>query len=425
MGKEHWAIITHKDTTPGPGAYDVSVPIGKDALKYTIRKRIPEKIPETANVPMLKLPDSLSNRAAILPPREIPNSAREKWQTPGPSYIPEPLGKKPVSARDSIKRQSFDPPKLKVQPSYGQNPFGPAEYNLRIDPTQQWTQISIGEKPRDRKPGAETPGPDTYSPRMPGKKNFSRSCSFGGRKTLPTQGCSPGPIYKVESDFGKKSYVIHEKAPDAKAKFTAPGPGAYDLPQFGADVRPISIRGGKYHEKKKDDIPYYSGPSSLDKSKGKTIGRRNVSSLRRKKEIADSPGPGSYSPRYPSSTRSHKIAKPMKFDKKRKEDSEFDKEPGPDTYYPNYFATKPEPKSWSFKDNCGAESIRVREPCPPYYDLKDGIGSNSPRFTFHQRTKNVERLCFTKDAGYYLLPPTNQGPYISIHLKNYHDLAPE
>lgn len=489
MGKEHWALKTLKNENPGPGSYNIASEFGKDALKYTIRKRIPDKIPETAGVPMLALPSSFDGRKVMLPPHDPDYcpSNREITKMPGPEYMPPGMGKKPVSARSGRRRKSIQSSMTKRNngvKSYNTNPHGPAEYNTRQDPTKTQTPISIGVRPKDYSLRGETPGPDAYSPRQqPTRKSFSNACSFGARNDMITpRSFSPGPIYNPRPEISSKTYRIGQKVPMPVEKIDiTPSPGDFDLPPFGKDTRPTTFSKSFARDIKQEfgnsPAPYYNIPSQFDNPKGITItGRRSASpdsygwssrqssarsprtapgSARasgrdsmggygygygdnrdfnkaqrireriRAKAEDQTPGPGYYDIKVERSSRSYKMAKPPKFTKTVSLDD--GQTPGPGYYNPDYNAAKPGIPSFSFKDECGAVYNRVHEPDPPFYDVsgKTRTMNQSPRFSIGQRTNLVYNPCFTQDAGYYLLPGTNEGPYHSIHLRDRHELVPE
>jgi hypothetical protein len=430
MGKEHWARILHKDQTPGPGAYDIETTIGKDSLKFTIRKRIPKKIDEAHCVPMLNLPNTLSQKAVILPPHGQSEfkSAREPFQTPGPSYIPEPLGKKPLSARVPKRGENYENSRNYSSPGHNNCLGGPASYNVRTDLVKETVPIVIGGRLRRKCEETEGPGPAKYAVREPVKKQFSKSCSFGIRTPLSrSSGASPGPVYKVDSDFGKKNVVIRERFEVRGATDVTPGPGAYETDHFGKGARSKSLKSGRGGEIiVKDAPPYYMLPSTLNLSTGKTIGTGRASPLRRKDKKSDGPGPAKYYAEKPRKSNPNSFGwRKYKKDTPNHRAQIKSEEPSPATYSPNYFAGKSGSPSFSFKDDCGAVSIAVHEPAPPFYSVREKFGQNSPSFTIRQRIDKAERKCFTADAGYYLLPDTNEGPYFSIRIKDKHDLAPE
>ncbi|EAY11893.1 hypothetical protein TVAG_362730 [Trichomonas vaginalis G3] len=488
MGKEHWALKTIENENPGPGSYNIGSTFGKDALKYTIRNRYPERKPETSEVPLRAIPDTSTSRKVLLPPHD-PNYipvTHQQWQTPGPEYMPPDMGKKPVSARSTRSRKSLQAttsPRSESRKSYSTNPYGPAEYNTRRDLINPHSQMAIGTRPKEYGLKGESPGPDAYNPQSPSRKNFSKACSFGARNDIITpRSCSPGPIYNPNPEMNTRMYKIRERVPMPVEKIDiTPSPGNFDLKPFGSDTKPVTFPKSFQRDIKQEfgnsPAPYYNLPSQFDNPKGMTIGGgprepstprsgdtsqisspRSARSMRSSPRTADSssrrsngtsrsidfsraqriheryiqrkaeegtPGPGYYDIKSESSQRSYKMHKPMEILKKYREDDNI--LPGPGYYNPDYTATKPSTPAFSFKDDCGAVSQRVLEPAPPFYDVhgKTRTMKTSPRFSIGNRTPYKDRDCSTQDAGYYMLPDTNTGPFHSIHLRDRHELVPE
>ena len=446
MGKEEWARKLGKmNVEPGPGEYDLVSTIGRDTPSFTIRNILPSKEPQLggAQVPYLDIPSSLNKNGPILSPRHYAYSdnIRQKWTTPGPSYVPPGLTIKSCSIRNKPSQDIYDKPNRTFTPSYRENLFGPAEYNIRTELGDNIPKISIGKRVKDPAEVERSPGPK-YNPTNDRLCSSSRRCSIRPRTQIPDRSLNfPGPgEYKTPSDFAKKGIVIRNRIKDPSSKENNPGPGHYDVEKSDIDRKVYtSIKGrGSVYEPKPNSAPYYKLPSCFDNLKSITIGRRTSSHgdndskksgrMRRKLERDEVPGPGAYNPEMPRCTRYCSFQRHNIGPKRITESSAYE-EPSPCTYNPNYEAVKPSSPSWGFKDNAGA---------PPYVPIKDnevpGPGAyklptnltteRSPRIGGHARFRNPERPCFTKDAGYYILPQ-DRGRSCTIHNREYLDLVAE
>jgi hypothetical protein len=177
------ARVTSSPTThPGPGTYTIRGSIGSSP-RYTFKGRhvIPER-PNTA--PYRELPSTIgTGRSATLSSRyERPATA-----SPGPSYVPPPLGS---SARRSA--------------------------------------LSSRHEPTD--PRAGVPGPGRY--RVPAP--FGRSApkfTFRGRTPVAVySNDSPGPAtYRISADAGRSrapAATLHSRPPESVKRV---GSGYFDL----------------------------------------------------------------------------------------------------------------------------------------------------------------------------------------------------
>ena len=446
MGKEEWARKLGKlNIEPGPGEYDQVSTIGRDTPTFTIRNVLPSKEPQLggAQVPYLNIPSSLNKNGPILSPRHYAYSdnTREKWTTPGPSYISPGLIKKSYSVRDKISHEVYEKPKRNFKPAYGQNLFGPAEYNIRTELGDNGPKISIGSRIKDPAEAERSPGP-IYNPSNDRKCSSSRRHSIRPRTQIPDPNLGfPGPgQYKLPSDFAKKEIKIRNRIKDPDSKENNPGPGQYDVDQFGSGGRAYACFKGRgyWFEPKPNTAPYYKLPSCFDNPRLITIGKRTSprsddgskkgGKRRKKPERDETPGPAAYYPEKPRCIRSCSFQK-HDIEPRRITEASTYEEPSPCTYYPNYEAVKPSYPSFAFKDNAGAppyKPIKDNEvPGPGAYKLPSNLTTErSPRIAGHARFRSPERECFTKDAGYYILP-VDRGRSCTIHNKEYLDLVCE
>jgi len=419
MGKEHWAHRITVEKTPGPGQYRIPQNIN-ESPRFTIKNRYKENtVDNTAQ--FVALPSTLNNKGKYFGPKPDSSSKnpREGKQIPGPEYVPPPFGAKYLNPRKNLHRESYDPRKKPKIESYSQNPFGPAEYNTRNDPSKPSVpQISIGSRYKERSDEANTPSPSDYHSDNEFRVSSPRY-SIGQKHERVTREKSPGPgQYLIPSDLCSKPIYIHKKHTHHYYHESTPGPGQYiNTKPFGSDSPRIKIKSSYIKSEHSSDTPYYLVPSEFAKKRPVTIG----SSRRDDNSKSGLPGPGFYSPVFNEPIRGHTIAKA---DVEKQRFREFaEPTPGPGHYKPSYYVGKPSSPQYSLRDSYGSFGTKAPDgPGPGYYN--NITESRSPRVAIKNRVFPPEKDHATVNASYYVLP-SDKGPKISIHIKDKHDLIAE
>jgi hypothetical protein len=159
--------------------------------------------------------------------------------------------------------------------------------------------------------------------------------------------------------------------------------------------------------------------------------RRGQVYQKKEKERSPTPGPGSYSPREPSSPRSHALPQkgPRKgykgLDRGEKDPSwiPVNSNPGPGHYY---FDTNKTGPSYTLHDRCGGCDWMEKSctPGPEYHPDVSASKVRSPRFTIRPKYSGRDSYSETQDAGYVMLPEEPIRP-MSIRLREQLNLIPE
>lgn len=408
-GKLHWARRVGETPSPGPGAYNIPGGIGTNSPRFTIRKRIDVKqTSETTPGPDF-VDLSPRSRGPAFTIGGI-NDRQPESMTPGPDYMPDPLGAPKIRMNSPKRGENRYSPRKRKYESYNYSINGPALADLRNAPKvrasspatmgvrrkNSWLQIN------------DSPSPDFYEVKDSLTRASSPKYSLRASPKIIPKDIGPGPGgIMIPSDFGKKSMSIHVRHKELP-RFDTPGPGNYEVSQpIGKSARSATISPRTNHRIHHFDYEeLIKTPSIFDNPKGITIGEVI------ERPIPESPGPGDYNidpiPGHPG----HKITpKPTQKDIERMEELHKKKpfqleEPGPATFNPNYKLYYSSGPKFSFGDKTEfqtAVSLKDNGLPGPQYDST--LTRSSPMFTIKGRNFQPDPKSATQDAELVMIEP--------------------
>lgn len=395
------ARVTNSGTaTPGPGAYTPGLSHKASAPAYTLKGRH-ETTSQLTTAPYRDLPSSIGAGPKIsLASR---HAQRGGESSPGPSYIPPPLG-------SDAKKSSFSFRHPEGRDVKSDNP-GPGAYSISPAFANEAKKYTLHGRTGDPfRISSETPGPAAYNPDYLATRTRPPSSTFHVRTTLPTTAdITPGPgAYAISRDLGGKKASFHQRPVTASFSNNTPGPGAYNPSMTSTMPNPPKYTMKGRHEINSSSIntaPYRALPSSIGVGPRISLGsRREVRNaentpgpsylppsfgsdakkstmgggryIEPRSASYDFPGPGAYS--VPSSFGNE--SRKSSLHSRHAEPNSSAASPGPGAYYPSYNYTKPRAPSASMH-------IRTRmnqpESTPGYYDI--GSTLQGPKFTIGRR----------------------------------------
>ena len=389
-------VTSSSTSTPGPGAYNPTLSTKPKAPSFTLKGRN-EVHDHYLNAPYRALPSSIGQGPKIsLASR---HAERDYEQTPGPSYVPPPLGSDAKKSTMSFRHQE-------ARSLSADNP-GPGAYSIEPKFAKDAVKYTLHGRTNDNFTfGSQSPGPAAYAPDYMAVKKRAPSATLHVRTSITHEDVSPGPgAYSISRDLGGRASTFHSRSVTSTSE-TTPGPGAYNpstsnlkaAPRYTMKSRhetvarpetapyralPSSIGQGpkislasRHAERDYEQTP---GPSYVPPSFGSDA-KKSTMSFRHQEArslAADNPGPGAYSiePMFardaPKSSLHQRTKDPF---------SVTDQSPGPAQYTPDYSTQKPRAPSATMH-------IRTRtnqpESTPGYLDL--GSTLTGPKFTIGRR----------------------------------------
>lgn len=237
-----------KSNLPGPGSYNSqSQLLGKPWVFHKSDKKA-ERPKSSLGPGSYDLPSTLIDKPFSFTGKSKTILNKSQIIVPGPGkYDPQEVCTKAgtftmISKRPEIKDNKVPGPgtyTVKLRPSTSSSSFGIGnrtelknhlECNTSYDlPTTigEGPKLTIGPKIKTRSK-TEGPGPGTYNPEPIGKPP---SYIFGSSKTqlFDTKIRSPGPIYKIDSNFEVPTHSFTWSRRETKVlKDPVPGPGSYE-----------------------------------------------------------------------------------------------------------------------------------------------------------------------------------------------------
>lgn len=429
MGKETWAReIGYKLRTPGPGQYTVPDSFN-DGPKFTIRPLPPVK--EHPPSPGYYDPHKPSSgpKYSIGSSREEPRGS----DVPGPSYIPPPFGRLYLNINSPKRGERRVSPRKPIHQSYNQSIQGPGAYNLSGVKKKGSPMVTIGSKVDSKWMYLNNnPGAGEYDVKSPRSGSPSYSFRTGDYPDIINDTPGPGE-YSIDNAFKSKRPIYIHTHHFYPEPFNTPGPGKYSVrKQFGSDLPRISIRNSGF-DHKPDPTP---GP---DYDTRRKLGRNGyiISPKKTDNEIleeearimakkSNTPGPAAYDIRRLDLGNGHKLPQHMSPDllakelerSKQKLDSVT---PGPGYYNIEYKHVMPTVPSYTISGDSIEPTLHNVTPGPDHY--KPVREPSSPKWSIRNK-RSVEPTNPTKDAGYYLLPGTNESPSWTIGRKEELNLIP-
>ncbi|KAH0795123.1 SHIPPO repeat domain-containing protein [Histomonas meleagridis] len=292
---------------------------------------------------------------------------KEFEDTPGPNYVPPPLGadapKATITSRHSETRDSrLDNP-------------GPGAYNIQPKFANDANKFTMHSRTNTGEVDSCSPGPGAYMPNIDAVKKRAPSASMHIRPKDQDISVTPGPSdYVVSRDLGGKSSTIGCKTKDRDISVT-PGPADYS-PNDNKPKSPQFTMKGR-HETKQEVIaaPY--------RDIGSTIGQGpkiTMSSRHKMKEFEDTPGPNYVPP-------------PL----------------GADA-----------PKATITSRHSETRDSRLDNPGPGAYNIQPKFANDANKFTMHSRTNTGEVDSCSPGPGAYMPnidAVKKRAPSASMHIR--------
>ena len=393
-------VTSSQSSTPGPGAYTPGFAAKAKAPAYTLKGRH-ESSQQITDAPYRDLPSSIGAGPKIsLASR---HAQRASDSSPGPSYIPPPLG-------SDAKKSSFSFRHPDSRDLSSDNP-GPGAYSLEPLFAKDAKKFTLHGRTGDSfQISSQSPGPAAYNPDYLATRTRPPSSTFHVRTAIQqTSDITPGPgAYAISRDLGGRTATFHTRSSYTSTSSATPGPGAYNPSLASTMKNTPSYTMKSRHDPPSSSIntaPYHNIPSTIGVGPRISLGsRREVRTtqetpgpsyvppsfgsdakkltfgggryLQSRSGDSDTPGPGAYM--VPSTFGREGIRSSMH--SRHAEPNTANASPGPGAYYPDYNFTKPRAPSASMH-------IRTRmnqpESTPGYYDI--GSTLTVPKFTIGRR----------------------------------------
>ena len=394
------ARVTSSQTqTPGPGAYSPTYKVSNkpDAPKYSFKGRHEMKN-QAIDAQFNNIPSTVGQgpKISLASRHEI----RETDRTPGPNYIPPPLG-------SDAKKVSMSFRTREVRSLSADNP-GPGAYSIPPKFANDARKATLHSRTSDQFDIGKnnSPGPAAYTPDYMAVRKRAPSATLHVRTSYEKSDVTPGPgAYQISRDLGGKAATFHSRI-ETRNQDSTPGPGAYNpsdstfksAPKFSMqsrheiNQRPVTAQyrmlpstigqgpkfslGSRHADINGDKTP---GPSYIPPSFGSDARKSAMASRHAelRNSMADNPGPGAYNipERFARDARKSSLhsrtmdAFPI-----------GNQSPGPAQYSPDYMSQKPRAPSSSMH-------IRTKLPQPEQTSGYLNLGSTltGPRFTIGRR----------------------------------------
>ena len=426
-GKLHWAHKLGDQTSPGPGSYNIPSCFGNTSPRFTIRRRFPDKKTESCPEFLDIRPRNNSPRYSIRPRISTADSSC----TPGPSYVPKPMGTPSIKTNHPKRGKQVASPRQRKYEIYDKSIQGPAEFDISKANYQKspYTYIGKREKSAWLEP-SENPAPDAYRPDFATTQPRSPRYSIRGVPKAKDETIGPGPGgLNIPSDFGKGQATIHIRHKEYEP-FDTPGPGEYEVSRdIGKDARASTIGPRLDRKPQLDTIEeLVMLPSIFGKSRGISIGSKRDTKIQR------TPGPGDYNTTQNNYKRGITLTpKETEEDIRKKEELKkklpyVGDDPGPGSYNPRFDPIYPQSPRYSFGEKTEhGTAVSLSDngvPSPDMYKCNDEIMVNSPKFTIKGRNFVPDPKSSTLDADYAIIQP-DRGLSFTIGLRDEIELIPK
>ena len=177
-----YARVTSSQVNPGPGAYTPSDATRRKAPSYTLKSRH-ETIDRPNTAPYRALPSSVGTGPKIALASR--HAQRDGDNTPGPSYVPPPLGSDGKKIAMSYRHNQ-------ARDSRADNP-GPGAYNIEPKFAREAQKSCMHVRTGDPMGiNSISPGPGAYSPDYMTQKKRAPSAAMHIRPKDPTPDTTPG-----------------------------------------------------------------------------------------------------------------------------------------------------------------------------------------------------------------------------------------
>ena len=309
-------VLGTKQTSPGPGSYDIPSCFGK-APSWTIKHKYTKKQAESTGGYEV-LPSSIGESPKwSLRSRQ---KTRDFVAAPGPNYVPPPFGKDAHSS--ALHQRPREPKDMKVSP-------GPGKYDTRPGTSGPRYSVKGRQFPPDEGK-IEGPGPGKYLPDFTKVMDSSQKCGIGVRLEDPKRATTPGPAdYSIKDTSIKHTTCFHSRHYKPPPSST-PGP-KYDQPtDFGVDSPKYSLRSRIDSPKRPLTAPYQKLPECF----GDGVPKWTLSSRHKDRDVTASPGPDYVPPAFGNDGRKYSLVSR----RERKRDVKGES-PGPAAYSPKYMDT--------------------------------------------------------------------------------------
>ena len=264
-----------RSPSPGPAAYTVASTLG-DAPKYTLKSRH-DMNTKANDAPYRDLPTTVGDAPKYsLASR---HKVKDAESTPGPNYVPPPLGADAQKASMSSRHGDARDPRA-------DNP-GPGAYNIQPKFANDAQKSTLHGRTGSDKDGTDSPGPAAYNPNMDAVRAKAPAASMHIRPQDRNAEVTPGPgDYAISRDLGGKGASMHIKGRDAQPEMT-PGPGAYSpTDKTLGDAPKFTMKGRHEQNQNVNNAPYRALPSTV--GEGPKI---SMSSRHKVKDAENTPGP--------------------------------------------------------------------------------------------------------------------------------------
>lgn len=392
-------VPKHKATNPGPGAYPIKSTFGTEGIRPSFGGR-----PKDKEIPQGPGYENIGSTIGQGPKWSFhgrPKDPALVATSPGPSYVPPPLGKEvPASTFHGYVKQTKT---SDITPGPGAYPIGST-----LNTKSKGFTLKARVFPPDESGKSDSPGPNVipdYKSVLPSTKGFTYRPPVDKKTNVdPTPG--PGQ-YVIERKFAGSAMAFHGYSREVR-KDNFPGPGMYDVKyELGKDAPKYSIRGRINRTSKVSGAPYENVPSTIgrDGPKYSFGNRRDV-----KSKDPGPPGPNYMPPRFGKDSRQSSLYS-RRDETKRTTPMQT---PGPGEYpiksslgdgkkytlkarqFPpdEGKSDSPGPAAYAvnFNDAPPARTIHNRladpkdkEPKPGYAPPIYTFGNNSPKFTIGRR----------------------------------------
>ena len=383
-------------STPGPGAYAPTFSDKPKAPSYSIKFRH-DRDPKPEGAQYYNIPSTVGQGPRYSLGSRV--ETRPAESTPGPSYIPPPLGSDAKKTSLSFRHSEARDPMADTP--------GPGAYNITAKFANDAPKSSMHGRTQDMfQFGSQSPGPAAYMPNFEATKKRAPTASLHVRTSIEKSDVTPGPgAYSISRDLGNgKGPSFHGRV-STRQSYSTPGPGAYS-PNYSSLGGPkFSMKGRHETNTRPDSAPYRALPSTIGQGPRFSLGARHqikdtettpgpsyippplgsdakkTSFTFRHSEarnpMADTPGPGAY-----NITAKFANDAPKSSMHGRTQDMfQFGSQsPGPGAYKPDYSATMPRAPSASMHIR---PKDRISDASPGYRNL--GSTLTGPKFTIGRR----------------------------------------
>jgi len=360
-------VTNHQGSNPGPGAYDVSGSIGKGP-KFSFKGRY-----ETTARPVSASYHTIPSTVGTGPKFSLSgrHDISHSQDTPGPGYIPPPLGQDGKKITMSYRHNE-------TKDSRVDNP-GPGSYSIEPKFAKDANKFTLRGRNDMKSTESASPGPGAYLPDYNFVKKRAPSPTFHIRPKESSLQVTPGPAdYPVPRELGGPKSSFHIRPQTTNSTNVTPGPGSYEPTDKNLKTAPkFTMKSRRDREIKTTSAEYHYIPSTIGEGPKISFGSRHVI-----REVEDTPGP-SYVP--PSlGNDSKKVTMGIRHNEVK--DSRSDN-PGPGAYKIEPLFAKDACK-FTLHGRTGDKSTESVSPGPgAYMPNFDAVKSRAPSSSMHIRPK--------------------------------------